>query len=222
MKKTVFLIVSLCLLAIAIVLFWVYRNYAFVKSLSDYNNVAPSYEKTTALPVSDLKNLKLNDSLGLEDGAVLTKITYEEYFEKLNDNKEIKVKSESAEKTSIDDDEYSYYYYKKVIGLDGSDKCEFKAQLDAVLILNDSNSYAQIVDAFPNKTHLVTGPHNCEWVQMSVDRFPAIKENNSPLEKVEFLGSGYFDVKFGFPFDLLTTCGWSSPTLYMVGRYQCT
>lgn len=220
-KKTVFLIVSTCLLAIAIVLFWVYGNYAYVKSLSDYDKVSPSYEKTTALPVSDLKNLKFNDSLTLEDGAILTQITYEEFFEKLADNEENEVKSESTEKTLTDDETYNYYYYKKVFGLDGSDECEFKAQLDAVFILDDSNSIAQIEDVLPISTRLVSGPRNCEWVQMSVDRFPALKNNDSPLEKVEFLGSGYFDVKFEFPYDLLTTCGWTSPTLFMVGRYQC-
>lgn len=220
-KKTVFLIVSICLLVIAIVLFLVYRNCAFVKSLSDYDNVKSSYEKTTALPVSDLKNLKLDDSLTLEDGAILTKITYEEYLKMLTDNKEINsdnAKLESFEIALTYDEAYSYYYYKKVFPLDGSDECDFKAQLGAMLILDDSNSYAQIVDAFPIKTHLVTGPNNCEWVQSAVDSFPALGNNDSPMEKVELFGRGYFQVKYSFPFEF----GWNSPTLYMAGRYKCS
>ncbi len=220
-KKTVFLIVSIGLLAVAIVFLVVNRNYAFVKSLSNYDKITPSYEKTTTLPVSDLKNLKLNDSITLEDRAILTKITYEECLRKLADNKDIysdKVKSESTEKTLIDNETYSYYYYKKVFGLDGSNECEFQAQLDAILILDDTNSSAQIEDALPINTRLVSGTYNCKWVQSAVVRSPVLENNNSPMEKVEFLGRGYFQVNYSFPFEF----GWTSPTLYMVGSYQCS
>jgi len=173
------------------------------------------------LPISDLKNLKTNDSMTLEDGTILTRITYEEYLKMLTNNKEIypdKAKSESFEIASTYDEAYSYYYYKKVFGLDGSDECDFKVQLDAILILDESNSYAQIEDVLPIKTRLVSGPHNCEWIQSAVDSFPALGNNDSPMEKGELFGRGYFQVKYSFPFKF----GWNSPTLYMAGRYKCS
>ena len=218
-KKIVLIITSICLLVIATVAILIYRGYASVKSLSDYKDVATPNKKTMILPIADLKNLEINDSLTLQDGTILTRITYEEYL-RMQDDSEYEYPDEmKPESTTKDKGAYSYYYNEVAFGLDGSDECEFKAQLESVIILDNTNINNQIVDAFPVKTSLAAGPNNCVWIQSAVDRFITIEYNGQPLNEIELFGRGYFYLKFDNPF--IKTFGWTSPTLYMVCKYQC-
>jgi hypothetical protein len=218
-KKFILIITSICLLVIATVAILIYRGYASAKSLSDYKDVATPYKKTMILPIADLKNLEINDSLTLQNGTILTRITYEEYLRMLDDSEYEYTDEMKPESATKDNGAYSYYYNKVAFGLDGSDECEFQAQLESVIILDNTNINNQIVDAFPVKTSLAAGPNNCVWIQSAVDRFITIKYNGQPLNEIELFGRGYFDLKFDIPF--IKTCGWASPTLYMVCKYQC-
>lgn len=197
----------------------------------------PTDEDTTALPVNELVDLNLNESIVLDDGAVITRISFSDYLNETARNNgttlsEAKIENESTEMSTASSGGSYYYNYAQVFGLDGTTTCSFKAQLQATLKITAVNSYAQIDNVSAVYTTPVAGSYSYQWIQSA-----AYSDSNTgtfPTGKVNLFGDGYFTVQtqtstegsvslsgLGFSRSLSTSTFWTSQTLHMRGSYQC-
>lgn len=193
-------------------------------------------DTVTRIPVNELADLAMNDSLVLDDGAVLTRITYDEYvsetatYNGITDNEVIKNEPVLPQSGS---GAYYYYGFTKTQALDKNNW--FKATLVATLRLYVYNSYAQIEGISGISTKLASGLYLCKWQQQSVSSYPDENDSTSfPCGRIDIMGDGYFYVEpnisvseqatlegCGFTIGAAPTLYWTSPELFLRGSYQC-
>lgn len=217
------------LLSVALILSCMSSVYA-----SDYRET----NELTMVDVDELTELSINESTVLDDGTVVTRISYSDYLnETARNNKttvcEVQNQEEHGMINSINSNEF-YYNYSKECGLDGTSTCKFRAILHATLKLWTNGANAQISNCSAVYTTASAGSYNYEWIEAASYSDPPVNDSNSfPVGVIYLFGDGQFKVTtststegsvdleiLGFSRASQTSKIWYSNTLHMRGSYQ--
>lgn len=181
------------------------------------------------LPTWQLAKLNVGDSITLDDGAVLKKISYCDYSKGASRNNGIAINKNVA----YDDPYVGYYNYSKEFGLDGTSTCKYKALLQATIKIWCNGSNAEIEDVVSVYTTASAGEYNYEWIQSAAYSDPRGGDKSSfPRASVKLFGDGQFKVTtqnssqgsvdlagLGFSRAYSTSNIWYSKTLHMRSSY---
>lgn len=191
-------------------------------------------DTVTMIPTNEVTSLAINESFVLDDGAVLTRISYDEYV------RETAIYNGVTENEVIDSEPAraqpnggSYYYgYTKTQALDSNGW--FNATLVATLRLYAYNGYGQIEGISDIKTRIASGLYLCKWEHGGASSTPAENGSGFPCGRVDIVGNGhfYFDVSLNYTQQqTVEGCGftagggagvyWTSREMWIFGGYQC-
>ncbi len=192
-------------------------------------------DTVTMIPTNEVTSLAINESFVLDDGAVLTRIPYDEYV------RETATYNGVTEKEVIDseparaqwDGGGSYYYgYEKTQALDSNGW--FNATLVATLRLYAYHGYGQIEGISDIKTRIASGLYLCKWEHDGSTSTPAENGSGYPCGSIDIAGNGhfYFDVSLNYnQQQTVEGCGftaggaagvyWTSREMFIFGTYRC-
>ncbi len=243
-KKIVSLVIAVALIGTSSAAFAFNTNeQARLSNPIEGNDLAVENETAspTRIPVNEVANLAVNESLILDDGAVLTRISNDEYFSEVAKNSGISIDEakridNSIEYVSANGGGYSHFNYSKTENVSSNSLCPFKATLEALIDLYIYNSNAEITNVTNIGTRRASGLFVGTWNETGTPDYKILYPDTGtfPAGKVEIRGRGYFQVDanvaanlgynmegFGFSLSATPQVGWTSKTLWMSGTYQC-
>lgn len=142
----------------------------------------------------NLADMELGEIIVLEDGAVLTPISQEEYIQRLAKEKGISIQeATSIEKNSAKNTTRVSYYYDYEKKFTYEENSQFKAQLEATIkIYSQGGDYRQIDEVLGVSSRGISGTSGYEWIETSAYSDP--EGGDFPTWKVTLGAKGYFKI----------------------------
>ncbi len=185
-------------------------------------------QESTMVSVIDLSKLELGEKIILEDGAILTPITVEEYAKVVENEKSIPI-DETLRLEEIAKSSSSIYYYTYTKQFSYPQNSGFKATMEATIKCSRVGVHTQIQAVYGLATRGSAGTYSYTWIQTAA----FYDAPYWPANNVKLFGRGYFEVNTaltgsisgglpGFSVSASTTNNiiYRSDTLYMNGQFQ--
>ena len=210
-----------------------------------------SEDAVTPIHASALETTGIGDSLVLDDGAKLTRISRSDFIDQITASQN--VSAQAAEEILSDSQAeavknnpirqgsdlkanaggYYYFNYSKEFHLRNKSSNPYRATLGADLYMWSDGQYAQIEKVCSVYTAAVPGLSRCTWKSLATAyNIPA--GGSFPTGVIDLLGDGQFKVTsswnagvsanlqgLGFSYSTGGSDIWTSEILHMIGTYRC-
>ncbi len=171
-----------------------------------------SADAITPIHTGMLEATNLGDSVVLDDGAELTRVSRSDFISQIAAAQNVsvqkaeqilitsqakKLENNSATQNSTSGFgkvQYYYFNYSKVFHLQNKTSNPYRAELVANLYLASDGQYVQIEDVEAVYTARVSGSYSYDWLPLAAYSNPKSGSSSFPTGQVDLFGDGQFKV----------------------------